>query len=68
MYQKMYHLMFNAATDALRLLEEGNVWDAKKVLMDAQCAAEEIYISAEDGDAVIHLPPPLEELPYPGGI
>ena len=63
MYQKMYHLMFNAATDALRLLEAGNIWDAKKTLMDAQCAAEEIYISAEEDaeNAVRILPLPETE-------
>lgn len=65
MYKKMYHLMFNAATDALRLLEEGNVWDAKKVLMDAQCEAEEIYISAEEDeeDNVRFLFPSATDIP-----
>jgi len=41
----MYLLLFNAITDVLELLETGNVWDAKRVLMDAQSGAEEIYIS-----------------------
>jgi len=45
MYKKMYLLLFNAITDVLALLEKGNVWDAKKVLQDAQIGAEEIYIS-----------------------
>lgn len=49
MYKKMYLLLFNAITDALRLLETGNVWELKKVLMNAQSEAEEIYISW-DGD------------------
>jgi len=45
MYKKMYLLLFNAITDVLELLEKGNVWDAKKILMNAQSEAEEIYIS-----------------------
>lgn len=68
MYQKMYLRMFNAATDALRLLDTGNVWDAKKTLMDAQCDAEEIYISAEEGEEndTPHLPPPIDTFDLPG--
>lgn len=45
MYKEMYLLLFNAMTDTLKLLEKGNVWDAKKALMTAQSEAEEIYIS-----------------------
>lgn len=45
MYKKMYYILFNAITDVLKLLETGNIWDAKKRLMDAQCETEEIYIS-----------------------
>ncbi len=45
MYKKMYLLLFNVITDVLALLETGNVWDAKKLLMNAQSEAEEIYIS-----------------------
>ncbi len=48
LYKKMYHRLFNVITDALRLLEAGNIWDAKKLLMDAQCETEEMYISYED--------------------
>lgn len=47
MYKKMYFRLFNAITDVLALLEQGNIWDAKRLLMEAQCAAEELYISAE---------------------
>lgn len=45
MYKKMYHILFNGITDVLEMLETGNVWDAKKALMEAQCQAEEVYIS-----------------------
>ena len=48
LYEEMYHRLFNAITDALRLLEEGNIWEAKKLLMDAQGETEEMYISYED--------------------
>ena len=47
MYKKMYLHLFNAITDALGALEKGNIWDGKRLLMEAQCAAEEMYISAE---------------------
>ena len=45
MYKQMYLLLFNAITDALKLLEMGNVWDVKKILLHAQSKTEEIYIS-----------------------
>ena len=48
LYEKMYHRLFNAITDALRLLEEGNIWEAKKLLMDVQGETEEMYMSYED--------------------
>lgn len=50
MYRKMYYILFNVITDVLHLLEAGNVWDAKKRLIAAQCEAEEVYISW-NGDA-----------------
>lgn len=50
MYKKMYFRLFNAITDALGALEKGNIWDAKRLLMEAQCATEEMYISAEDDE------------------
>lgn len=43
-YEKLYHLMVNASEDALSALESGNVWDAKRILTDAERAAEEQYI------------------------
>ena len=69
MYKKMYLLVFNAMTDAQRLLAEGKVEEAVKKLMDAQCEAEEIYLSAEDeedgetaeGNAMVIMPSQLEE-------
>ena len=51
MYKKMYLLLFQAITDVLKLLERGNIWDAKERLIKAQQDAEEVYISWNgDGD------------------
>ena len=47
-YEKMYHDLFNAITDALDVLEDGAVLQAKLTLILAQQKAEEAYISAED--------------------
>ena len=47
-YEKMYHLLFNAITDALNQLEAQNYSDVKDALISAQQKAEEIYITAED--------------------
>ena len=47
-YEKMYHLLFNAITDALEQIEQQNFGSAKDLLIAAQQEAEEIYITAED--------------------
>ena len=44
----LYLKVFNAATDALELLELGNVEMAKARLRSAQQMCEEIYMQAED--------------------
>lgn len=46
-YQKMYTKLFNAITDALSLLEDGDLPEAKAVLKRAQQATEELYISGQ---------------------
>lgn len=46
-YEKMYHLLFNAITDALEQIEQQNFGSAKDLLITAQQQAEEIYITAE---------------------
>lgn len=43
-YQWLYHTMFNAATDALRHLERGEIADAMVLLAAAQCSCEEFYM------------------------
>lgn len=47
-YEKMYHDLFNAITDALDALEHGALIQAKLTLILAQQKAEEAYISADD--------------------
>lgn len=42
-YKKMYHIMFNAATDAERLAKESS-----EILRKAQKRCEEIYLESED--------------------
>ena len=46
-YEKLYHLLFNALTDALEQMEQQNYGTAKETLITAQQEAEEIYMSAE---------------------
>ena len=51
-YEKMYHDLFNALTDALKLLETAQqdkaVANAIGMLQTAQQDAEEIYMLAEE--------------------
>ena len=46
-YEKLYHLLFNAITDALEQMEQQNYGTAKETLITAQQEAEELYRSAE---------------------
>ena len=52
-YEKMYYILFNAITDALRLMEAGQHADAAICLADAQCLTEEFYINAEPEPAMV---------------
>ena len=45
-YEKMYHLLFNAITDALEQMEKQNLGSAKDLLPTAQQKAEEIYMES----------------------
>lgn len=47
-YKKLYYLMFNAVTDAVRLLDDKNTEQARERLAEAQCKAEEIYINGSE--------------------
>ena len=46
-YEKMYYTLFNAITDALRLMEENKNTEASIVLATAQCQTEEMYMEAK---------------------
>lgn len=47
-YETMYHLMVNAAEDALAVLKTGNVWDARRLLIEAEQKAEALYLQSGD--------------------
>ena len=47
-YEKMYHMLFNAITDALEELEKDAPDAAADILRQAQCDTEEMYITAEE--------------------
>jgi hypothetical protein len=47
-YEKLYHLMVNAAEDAIAALESANVWDARRILIEAERRAEEVYLAGTD--------------------
>lgn len=43
-YEKLYHMMFNAATNAISALDKSNYGAARALLVKAQQDAEELYI------------------------
>ncbi len=46
-FEKMYHTLFRAITDALDELESSNFGAARELLIEAQQKSEEIFIEAE---------------------
>ena len=44
-YKALYHLLFNAITDAVRCLEDTDYGTARRLLIEAQQQAEELYIA-----------------------
>ena len=46
-YKELYHLMVNAAEDAIRAIEQTNYGIALEKLISAQQKAEQHYIEAE---------------------
>ena len=48
LYQALYHMMVNAVEEALAALENGNVWDARRILIEVEQRAEELYLSATE--------------------
>ena len=51
-YQKMYYTLFNAVTDALRFMENGNSAGAIDLLIQAQRSAEDQYINAAEDNEI----------------
>lgn len=47
MYEKMYYTLFNATTDAMKLIEEQKYQQALTCLEQAGRDTEEIYISSK---------------------
>ncbi len=45
MYKKMYILLFNAITEALK---ENNIENIQRILKDAQCRAEDVCINSDE--------------------
>ena len=48
LYKTLYHLLFNAITDALDALAAGNVMRAQALLIGAQRRAEDIWVQSEE--------------------
>ena len=46
--EELYHLLFNAITDALEALNEWNLGEVKRILIEAQKKAEEGYLEREE--------------------
>lgn len=52
LYRTLYHMLFNAYTDSVNALEEGEYEKAHMILIMAQRACEEVYISAGEDPAL----------------
>lgn len=52
MYEKMYHNLFNAVTDALEQIEICNYGLAERILRDGQQKTESIYVGDENEDEI----------------
>lgn len=47
-YKKAYYLLFNAQTDAVKLLQQSQIKTAIKLLQDSQLKTEDMYINNLD--------------------
>ncbi len=50
MYKRLYYMLFNYITDAIRALQGGNYRKALDILIKAQQESEELYISSDEDD------------------
>ena len=51
LYRKLYYKLFGILANAVELLENGNVWEAKQLLIKTQREAEEFYIENDNEDS-----------------
>lgn len=51
LYRKLYFKLFGILADVIELLENGNVWKAKQLLIKTQQEAEEFYVVNADDEA-----------------
>ena len=51
MYEKLYHMLFNAYSDCLEALEDHEFAKAYSILLKAQRDCEEVYASWEEDPA-----------------
>ena len=49
-YKALYFYLFGVMADAVEILDTGNVWSAKELLLTAMQEAEERYIKDEDAE------------------
>lgn len=49
-FEKLYHKMIHAAEDAISVLEQGNVWDARRILIEAEQSVEAQYINESESE------------------
>lgn len=49
-YQKMYSVLFNAVTDAVKSIQQGQTDTAKEILIRGQRKTEELYICGDGED------------------
>ena len=54
--EKAYHILLAAASDAIDLLEHGNVWQTREMLQSALLRAEEEAIKDAGPDNIIPFP------------
>ena len=47
-FESLYHIMVNASEDAIDALEKQNFGEAKRILIDAEQRAEEVYITSTE--------------------
>ena len=47
-FETLYHIMVNASENTIDALEKQNFGEAKRILIDAEQRAEEIYITSTE--------------------